>query len=158
MLLAPFASSFWAYSATLSSISRSFLRLLSSISVVRGVSTEAVACSSGLFGESSLTGGLTKIMITEFFSFFEYHQRINILQWICNLTTKWEPRNEESSHLRSLICVFFFIRMAQAEVEAVFSQILLQHLKNLRFSHPTENGTSTFERSESYHVSSKSSH
>ena len=69
MLLAPFASSFWAYSATFSSISRSFLRLPSSISVFRGVSTVALGCSSGLFGESSLTGGLMNTMVTNKFFF-----------------------------------------------------------------------------------------
>ena len=58
MLLVPFASNFWAYSATLSSISRSFLRRLSSISVTRGVSEAGAGGSSILFGESSLTEGL----------------------------------------------------------------------------------------------------
>ena len=55
MLLVPFASNFWAYSATLSSISRSFFRRPSSISATRGVSEEEAVGSSGLLGESSLT-------------------------------------------------------------------------------------------------------
>ena len=58
MLLVPFASNFWAYSATFSSTSRSFFRLLSSISVIRVASAEAAGGSSDLFGESSLTDGL----------------------------------------------------------------------------------------------------
>ena len=58
MLLVPFASNFCAYSATFNSISRSFLRRLSSISVIRGTSVEEDVGSSALVGESSLTEGL----------------------------------------------------------------------------------------------------
>lgn len=107
-LLAPFASSFWAYSATFSSISRSFLRLLSSISMVRGVSTEALGCSSGLFGESSLTGGLTNRMVTNKFFFFHFwllpevkhfklHVQYNIIE-----QARTKKRRKP---------IFFFIRM-----------------------------------------------
>ena len=77
MLLVPFASNFWAYSATFSSISRSFFRLLSSISATLGVSTEAVGGSSGLFGESSLADGLRNERKRVCLTSFRHHQKKN---------------------------------------------------------------------------------
>lgn len=159
MLLAPLASSFWAYSATFSSISRSFLRLLSSISVARGVSEEGVACSSGLFGESSLTGGLTNAWKErKFFTFSITKRKFERLfyTYMKSITQAGTKKLRRLKRVANITQVFnmlldssnvFFLHSAGTGRSKWRLFLILREIPR-SFRRLSENGTSTHERNE----------